>query len=454
MSDIFKINAHACIQCNPKTGFYETIDATAVVDEIRKHLHIVTVLETDEMLQYVNGIYIKGAEKYLSSIIVHNLRELRDWKGRPMYNNKVMSEILSQFKYLTYVETKEFDANIDIINMKNGLYNWRTDEFFPHTPTYLSRIQIPVAYDPNATCEILDEMIRDILQPQDYIKILELIAYCYYRRYDIQKAFILYGPRRTGKSTFLSMLGNMIGDDNFSSVSFNDIGNPNKKFLVAELYGKMVNMCGELDSGAIEKVSTFNNLTSNYDNIQVEKKYKDPFKFVNFAKLVWATNSLAKVFEKSNNGFYRRVELILFINEFKACDYDQARLDAIHNPAQLSGLFNKCIKLLPRLLERHTFTNECTEDDIVESYRAISDPIQSFATDFIKPCPDGRVACDEMYMLFKEYCKNYKTTPDDRNKFDLSIFKHVKSMKQGEMMRGKNKICAWTGVTLTGGLNA
>ncbi|NLA14358.1 MAG: hypothetical protein GX867_08920, partial [Tissierellia bacterium] len=91
---------------------------------------------------------------------------------------------------------------------------------------------------------------------------------------------------------------------------------------------------------------------------------------------------------------------------------------------------------------------------IIESYRAISDPIQSFATDFIKPCPDGRVACDEMYELFKEYCKNYNTTPDDRNKFDLSIFKYVKSMKQGEMMRGKKKICAWTGITLTGGLNA
>ena len=152
------------------------------------------------------------------------------------------------------------------------------------------------------------------------------------------------------------MLGNMIGDDNFSSVSFNDIGNPNKKFLVAELYGKMVNMCGELDSGAIEKVSTFNNLTSNYDNIQVEKKYKDPFKFVNFAKLVWATNSLAKVFEKSNNGFYRRVELILFINEFKACDYDQARLDAIHNPTQLSGLFNKCIKAYLSFWEQSSIT--------------------------------------------------------------------------------------------------
>ena len=40
----------------------------------------------------------------------------------------------------------------------------------PTLPTYLSRIQIPVAYDPDATCEILDEMIRDIIQPQDYIK--------------------------------------------------------------------------------------------------------------------------------------------------------------------------------------------------------------------------------------------------------------------------------------------
>ena len=87
MSDIFKINAHACIQCNPKTGFYETIDATAVVDEIGKHLHIVTV-ETDEMLQYVNGIYIKGGRKVSIKYSCSQFAELRDWKGRPMYNNK------------------------------------------------------------------------------------------------------------------------------------------------------------------------------------------------------------------------------------------------------------------------------------------------------------------------------------------------------------------------------
>lgn len=448
MSDIFRINAHACIQCNPRTGFYESIDTTAVVDEILQHMHIVTLLENDEMLQYENGIYVNGAEKKLSSIIVHNLRNLKDWKDRPMYNKKVMDEIISQIKYMTYAEIKDFDTDLNIINMKNGLYNWKTEEFSPHTPNYLSKIQVPIEYNPDATCEILEGMLRDILQPADYPKILELIAYCYYRRYDIQKAFILYGPRRTGKSTFLSMLGNMIGDENFSSVSFNDIGNPNKKFLVAELFGKMVNMCGELDSGSIEKVSTFNNLTSNYDNIQVEKKYKDPFKFVNFAKLVWATNSLAKVFEKSNNGFYRRVELILFINEFQACDYDQARLDAIYDPNQLSGLFNKCIKLLPGLLERHTFTNECTEEDIIERYRAISDPIQSFATDFLKPCPDGEIPCDELYALFTEYCKNYKTEPEDSNRFGILIPKYIKSMKQGEMVLGRKKICAWKGVTI------
>ena len=81
MSDIFRINAHACIQCNPKTGFYESIDTTAVVDEILQHMHIVTLLENDEMLYYENGIYITGAEKKLSNIIVHNLRNLKDWKN-------------------------------------------------------------------------------------------------------------------------------------------------------------------------------------------------------------------------------------------------------------------------------------------------------------------------------------------------------------------------------------
>ena len=448
MSDIFRINTHACIQCNTKTGFYESINPTKVVDEILNHMHIVTLLENDEMLYYADGIYKTGAEKRLSSIIVHNLRNLTDSKDRPMYNKKVMDEIMSQTRFLTYKESNVFDTNLEIINMKNGLYNWQTGEFSPHRPDHLSRIQIPIEYNPGATCEVLEGMLRDILQPADYIKILELIAYCYYKSYDIQKAFILYGPRRTGKSTFLSMLGNMIGEDNFSSVSLNDIGNPNKRFLVAELYGKLVNMCGELDSGTIDKVSTFNQLTSNYDLIQVEKKYKDPIKFKNIAKLIWATNSLAKVFEKSNNGFYRRVELILFINEFQACDYDQARLEAIHNPIELSALFNKCIKLLPELLERHTFTNECTEEDIIERYRAISDPIQSFATDFLKPCPDGEIPCDELYTLFVEYCKNYKTEPEDSNKFGILIPKYIKSMKQGEMMLGRKKICAWKGVTI------
>ncbi|HET7642255.1 MAG TPA: hypothetical protein VFK40_02005 [Nitrososphaeraceae archaeon] len=49
-----------------------------------------------------------------------------------------MSEVMKFIMRKTYVNLEEFDSNIDIINLKNGLYNWKTDEFLPHSPDYYS----------------------------------------------------------------------------------------------------------------------------------------------------------------------------------------------------------------------------------------------------------------------------------------------------------------------------
>ena len=38
----------------------------------------------------------------------------------------------------TYVKLEEFDANLEYRKFKNGLYNWKTDKFLPHTPDYYS----------------------------------------------------------------------------------------------------------------------------------------------------------------------------------------------------------------------------------------------------------------------------------------------------------------------------
>ena len=58
--------------------------------------------------------------------------------------NKHISEIKGHIMRRTFKSASEFDCDIDIINVRNGLYNIAKNVFIPHDPNYLSRIQYPI----------------------------------------------------------------------------------------------------------------------------------------------------------------------------------------------------------------------------------------------------------------------------------------------------------------------
>lgn len=433
-----------CIQEKALTGDWIAISVPGVVNELIKELNVVTVIETNEILKYANGKYVGNGLQLVSQVLARDLSTLVNCKNKIMYSKQVKNEIIDLLKDRTYVSLKDFDTELETINLHNKIYNWKTGEVLDHTPMYLSRIQLPIDYDPDANCDKLEEVLRDIIQPEDFIKMLEFISHIFYKKYEIQTSFILYGPGGTGKSAFLGMLDALVGVENCSAVPFDEI---DRLFSRMSLCGKLINKCGELDNAAIKRTLIFKALTSGTDLIEAEKKYCDPFRFVNFAKLIFATNSLPKVFDDTD-GFYRRVEILLFLRKFRPEEYNQERMDAMTDPKQLSGLFNICIKRLPALLERHAYTNASNVEDIREKYRGASDPIQAFSEDHIVPCPDGKVSCDEMYELYTEYCKNFKVKPIHSTPFRNKISNTIRSMREDTMLFNRRKICCWSGVRL------
>ena len=60
--------------------------------------------------------------------------------------NKHIAEIKGHIMRLTYHKREELDADVNIINLKNGLYNIETGKFKEHTPDYLSITQKPIPY--------------------------------------------------------------------------------------------------------------------------------------------------------------------------------------------------------------------------------------------------------------------------------------------------------------------
>jgi putative DNA primase/helicase len=362
--------------------------------------------------------------------------------GFTLLDKKGTEEILVKLQNRTYVEqyaqlspTKipNFDQDLSIINMENGLYNWKTEEFTGHSSEYLSRIQIATRYDPNADDPTIREINKDILGSRDYPKFMEFLAYCMYRGYDIQKMMLLFGPGGTGKSVLLSEIKNLIGAWNCTTVTFQDLGGKTlDRYATAKLYNKLVNIAGDLDTTYVSEVGRFKMLLSGDDPIAARFPYGKPFTFESIAKTIMSANDLPPINDKSD-GFYRRMEIIQCLNRFKASDGKFARLQAISDPEELSGLFNEAISYLPSLLERKEFTNAMTIEQAKKLYKRASNTVEIFCNDCIDTNFDKElISKEDLYKTYKRYCVKYKLPHIDN---DIAFGRALK------------KVMGWTGST-------
>lgn len=181
-------------------GDIVTVNKEVIADLVLQKWPMRHIVETGELLVYYDGRYIPNARKMLHKALTETLRNLCYSDGRCVYSRYLLSEVQSIIEGRTATNMDAFDRDLNIINVANGLYNWQTGEFKPHDPEYLSRIQLPIIFDPTATCTYIDECLSKVLKAQDIEKVREFIGFIPYRGYPTRKGFILYGPTGTGKS--------------------------------------------------------------------------------------------------------------------------------------------------------------------------------------------------------------------------------------------------------------
>lgn len=93
-----------------------------------------------------------------------------------------------------------------------------------------------------------------------------------YRRNELGKAFILIGDKSNGKSTFLHVVKNLLGDQNIASLDLKELGD---RFKTAELFGKLANIGDDIGDEFIANASVFKKLVTG-DRVNVERKGQDP----------------------------------------------------------------------------------------------------------------------------------------------------------------------------------
>lgn len=412
-------NLCGCV-LHDKDGNLDLINIPKAVSIINAVFHPKSFSD-NEILVYEHGVYNRGGKEIIVKALNDAFAHFTDGKGNIIYNKYTKSEILRCIVDGSHVKTEDFDNNLDIINMKNGLYNWKTGEFKNHTPDYLSIIQIPVVYDKFAECPNIDKMLMVAAKPDDIIKLYEFVAYLLYRKYPIQKFLILFGPPNTGKSVFLNIMVCFIGEKNKTSASLKDI--QNDKSTLVGFYGKLANFGSELSKEMITNTGIIKNLTSNTDPIRARDLYKSSIDYINFAKFVFCTNILPPINEDIA-GFAKRVEIAQFTHVYIDDDYDEEFLASLTSPKELSGLFNKAVKLLPDLIKRNKFNNQLTTAKATELYLERSKPEESFFDNFVEEDAHYFVSKKTLFKCYSEYCKRLKISAMSPNKFGTYIIKN------------------------------
>ncbi|MDT9331809.1 DNA primase family protein [Clostridium perfringens] len=347
----------------------------------------------ESFLIYENGVYNISGEKEAGRIIMDYM----------LPNYCIMASIRDcrdQWDILVSKDFDDFNRNPYLVNVRNGLLDIRDMSFKEHTPSYLSTVQLNVEYNPQIDCPQFKKFLNEVLDCKLIPLVQEIVGYLLTTNTASQKAFVFWGPARTGKSTLLWVVEYLLlGKKNVSNIPWQEIGD---KFKTAELLGKLANVFSDLPSKSIDDTGIFKVVTGE-DYLMAEKKNKNPFKFKPFARLVFSCNELPRNYVDRTEGFYRRLIIVPFNRQIEKNKIDKDLKYKFQREKE--GIFNWALEGLKRLYENNfEFSENELTDGVKKEYKRENNNVISFVEECCEL--DGLFSCSriEIYEAYKEFC--------------------------------------------------
>ena len=370
---------------------------------------------------YKDGIYVDGTNEIEAQMIkyISNL------------NRSKRAEVLTYMDILIREDVRPNSANY--IAFKNGIYNVETDQLEEFTPEVIITNKINHDYDPDAYSEIADKTLDKLACHDKHIRMLleECIGYCFYRRNELRKSFILTGEKENGKSTFLAMIEHLLGQENTASLDLKELGD---RFKTAELVNKLANIGDDIGDEFIPNPAVFKKLSSG-NPISVERKGRDPFDFSNYAKLLFSANNIPRIKDKSG-AVISRLVIIPFDARFSPDDpdFDPYIKYKLIQEEPMQYLMNLGIEGLKRVLKNRKFTTSPKVEHAIEEYEENNNPILLFFKEDIKI---ENEPTNLVYKQYSEFCLANSFSPLSNIEFSKQVKKHLDFDIVNKTIKGK-----------------
>lgn len=257
-----------------------------------------------------DGSWLVGWDAYNEAII-----EMHDSCTKKNRNETIA--------YILAKAPRKAQAPARYIAFSNGILDIETMqlEAADDDPELVILNTIPHRWNPDAQSAIVDETLMK-MACQDmaiYTSLIETIGMCMYRSAEFTQSAILLGEGANGKSTYIRMLQLLLGRDNYSSLSLNQLG---KQFYTKTLAGKLANLGDDISNEFAQSstLETFKKLVDG-NRMYCDVKNSEGFTFSSYATLVYSANEFPRLADVTE-GMMRRLFPIEFNAVFRKSDPD------------------------------------------------------------------------------------------------------------------------------------
>lgn len=291
------------------------------------------------------------------------------------------------------VEALLHDSVVGKLNLKNGILDIHENILTPHDQSFGFRYVLPYDYDPTAKAPVFTKFLSDVTLDRDELKqtLLEFMGYVLWPSYDDHCFLWLAGTGRNGKSTFLDLIKELVGKDNYSTTLLNQFEKSN---YLQRMDGKLCNISEESDSPKVSpEILGILKALSSGASVEVDQKYAIPYSMRATAKLAFAANK-PPYLSGTEDALKSRMIVVPFDLKLEDHGSDQttSRTDWQLKSkliAELPGILNMVLDALrsfvrrtPRKIHRAKVSYQAMNDIMRDS-----DPVEAWMQDALEIIP-------------------------------------------------------------------
>lgn len=297
-----------------------------------------------------------------------------------MLKQKDVDEVIALIT--AYAPEVSMTTDTHLFPVNNGVYNQKTKQLEPFSSNYVYLTKISVNYNPHSqnpqiqepvgTYWDVDSWLNSLSVSPDVNELLwQVIAASLQPNRGMNKSIWFYSDKgNNGKGTIGQLIKNLLGVNNYSSLSVVDF---NHEFKKQDLIKAAANIADENDVDKfIDSVKDYKASITG-DDIIINRKHKDPVRIQFRGLNIQMMNGLPKTKDKTGS-FYRRIIIVPFIKSFtNNGEKSYIKTDYIHRKEVLEYVLFKALSL-----EFDEFIVPEESSYLLEQYKEKNNPVLDF----------------------------------------------------------------------------